>query len=214
LPSASAVPTPSSGPVTTPEAALARVLALEPRFAGIAPFDPDLIGQSAWHRITPVGDGFQVDLFLGWGDCMAGCIDRHEWTYLVAADGTVTAVKDQGVPVPLDGWPSPSGTGATGIFGTAAAGPVCPVEQVPPDPNCLPRPVPGAIVIIRDAAGQEVARATTDVNGLFFVALAPGSYVVEGQPVAGLMGTPQAVQATVNEAGETVIVLGYDTGIR
>jgi hypothetical protein len=212
-PAASASPPTSIASITTPEAALARVFELEPRLTGIPAFDPDLIGQSAWHKVTAGDGGFQVDAFLGWGDCMAGCIERHEWTYLVAENGTVNLIKDQGVPVPPDGWPSPSGSGATGIFGTAAAGPVCPVEQVG-DPACAARPVPGAVVVIRDATGQEVARATTDARGVFFVQLAPGSYVVEGQPVEGLLGTPQAFEATVNEAGETVISIAYDTGIR
>jgi len=214
LPQPSATPAASTVTITTPEAALARVLALEPRLAGVQAFEPDLIGQSAWHKITPRDGGFQVEMFLGWGDCIAGCIERHEWTYLVAQIGTVTVVKDEGVPVPADRWPSPSGSGTTGIFGTAAAGPVCPVEQIPADPACAPRPVPGAVVLIRDARGQEVARATTDANGVFFVELAPGSYVVEGQPVQGLLGTPAAFEATVYEAGETVILIAYDTGIR
>src|SRR3954465_4071633 len=80
--------------------------------------------------------------------------------------------------------PTPSG----GIGGSATAGPTCPVEKVPADPACAPRPVRGAVLVVRDGSGVEVARATTGADGTFFVALGPGSYVVAPQPVEGLMG--------------------------
>jgi hypothetical protein len=64
---------------------------------------------------------------------------------------------------------SPSGAASgdvhTGIAGTATAGPTCPVEKTPPDPSCAPRPVVGAVLIIRDASGGEIAKATTDAAG-------------------------------------------------
>ena len=74
--------------------------------------------------------------------------------------------------------PGGTGVGQGGIGGIATAGPVCPVERVPPDPKCVPRPVAGAVVVVRDGAGREVARATTAADGRFFVAVPPGTYVV------------------------------------
>jgi hypothetical protein len=102
----------------------------------------------------------------------------------------------------------------TGIAGVATAGPVCPVERVPPDPDCAPRPVAGATIVIRDASRAEAARVTTAADGTFFADVRPGDYVVEPQPKEGLMGVagPQAV--TVVEGVATTIQLGYDTGIR
>jgi hypothetical protein len=47
---------PSQGAVTTPEQAAALVLATDPRFAGVGPFDPDMIGQSAWYTVDPASE--------------------------------------------------------------------------------------------------------------------------------------------------------------
>lgn len=110
---------------------------------------------------------------------------------------------------------APSGPTGT-LVGRAEAGPVCPVETVPPDPACAPRPVPGATVVVLDAAGREVARATTDEAGGFALELPAGGYLVTGEPAEGLMGgPPPAVEATVVADGTTeLVILAYDTGIR
>ena len=215
-PSASTVPTLGPATVTTPDDALAAVIATDPRLTGLTLLDPDLIGQSAWaevHEASGVG-AFVVDVTVGWGDCQAGCIDRHTWSYSVLPDGTVQLMAENGSPVPPEAWPSPGGDGRTGLLITAVAGPTCPVVQDPPDPDCAGRQVAGVEVIVRDAAGSEVARTMLDVGGFGFVEVPAGGYVVEGQSVEGLMGTPAPVSATVADGGATPVVLAYDTGIR
>jgi hypothetical protein len=102
----------------------------------------------------------------------------------------------------------------TGISGTATAGPVCPVERNPPDPNCAARPVVGATIVIRDASGAQVAVAITGADGRYFVALAPGGYVLDPQPVQGLLGTAPKQPADVTSGSITDVPLVYDTGIR
>lgn len=205
-------PTPTPGPVTSGEDAFARIVALEPRLAGTRPVEPDSIGQASWYEAIEAGDGYAVEVYVGWGDCMAGCIGHHSWRYAVATDGTVELIEEEGDPVPPGEWPSPGGTGRTGIFGTAAAGPTCPVEQ-PDDPACQPRPVAGATVLIRDATGAEVASAVSGADGTFFVELPAGSYTLFAQPVEGLMGFPEPVPVEVTD-GEATVDLAYDTGIR
>jgi hypothetical protein len=210
-------PAPASRPpVTTPEEALASVVAAEPRLTGIAPFDTGLIGQSSWYTVEPASGvgAFVVAVRVGWGDCESGCIDEHEWVFAVLPDGGVSVVSESGPAVPADAWPSPVGAGATGIGGLAVAGPVCPVETVPPDPECAARPVVGAVVVVRDGVGPEVARATTDADGSFFVELPAGDYVVEPQPVEGLMGTAATLEVTVVDGRAAQVQLDYDTGIR
>ena len=202
--------------VTTPEQAVARVILAEKRLTGIAAFDPNLIGQASWYKVAP-GSGvgaFVVTVRLGWGDCPAGCIDEHTWVYAVAPAGAVSIVSEAGDPVPADAWPSHGSGTRTGIGGTATAGPVCPVERNPPDPSCAPRPVVGAVVVIRRASGAEAARVTTGADGAFFANVPPGVYVVEAQPAKGLMGTPGPQSVTVNEGVTSTIKLDYDTGIR
>ena len=110
--------------------------------------------------------------------------------------------------------PSATAAAGTGIRGVATAGPVCPVERVPPDPACAPRPVAGAVVLIRDASGAEVGRATTAPDGTFAVDVGPGKYLVEPQPAKGLMGGAESQTVTVVDGVATMVELGYDTGIR
>jgi hypothetical protein len=207
---------PPGGLVTMPAEAVARVIANEPRLTGIQPFDSGLIGQSSWYTVEPASGvgAFIVTIRVGWGDCEAGCIEEHTWTVAVAPDGALTILSETGQPVPADAWPSPLGAGQTGIVGVALAGPVCPVETVPPDPNCAPRPVVGATIVIHDLAGSEVAQTVTEADGSFFVAVPAGEYTVEPRAVDGLIGTAAAVQVTVKDGIAAQVQLEYDTGIR
>jgi hypothetical protein len=207
---------PSIEPVTSPDQAIARVITIEPRLAGVQPFDTGLIGQSSSFTVERASGvaAFLVSVRVGWGDCESGCIDEHAWVFGVAPDGTVSVMSETGPPVPADAWPSPPGAGQTGIAGVALAGPVCPVEQNPPDPACAPRAVAGAIVVVRDGTGAEIARTVTDADGSFFAEVPAGDYLVEPQPVEGLMGTPATTTVTVVAGQATTVQLDYDTGIR
>ena len=51
-----------------------------------------------------------VTVTVGWGDCPAGCIERHTWQYAVAPDGTVTLQAEDGGSVPPDAWPTGGGS--------------------------------------------------------------------------------------------------------
>jgi hypothetical protein len=70
------------------------------------------------------------------------------------------------------------------------------------------------VLVVRDGSGGEVVRVTTGVDGIFFLPVEPGSYVMEPQPAEGLMGTAQE-QSVVVVAGErSDVMVVYDTGIR
>ena len=103
-------PSPTPGPPVTPADALARVVAVEPRLAGIQPFDAGVIGQSSWYTVEPAsGVGvFIVGIRIGWGDCQAGCIDEHLWSYAIGPQGEVTLLSEMGPPVPPEAWPGPT----------------------------------------------------------------------------------------------------------
>jgi carboxypeptidase family protein len=109
--------------------------------------------------------------------------------------------------------PGSSGKATSGVRGKATAGPVCPVERVPADPACAPRPVVGAVVVVRDGAGTEVGRATTGPDGTYVVPVPPGPYTVTGEKTQGMMRAPGPQPVTVAE-GMAVVDLSYDTGIR
>jgi hypothetical protein len=96
-------PTPIAAAVASPEDAATLVIASNPIFAGTEKQDPEVIGASKWWTATPTADGgYQVEITVGWGDCMAGCIDRHVWTYLVKPDGAIELIAEQGDDVPSD----------------------------------------------------------------------------------------------------------------
>jgi hypothetical protein len=181
------------------------VLTTNERFVGIQPRNPDLIGQAAWYEVTESADGWQVQVYMGWGDCPAGCINHHGWTYEVTRAGAVRLLSEEGDPLADE----------TGIRGVVVAGPTCPVVTDPPDPDCADRAVAGAVLVILDADGDEVARVTSAADGTFAVALAPGAYHIVPQPVDGLMGTASELDVRV-EMGEPPgeLAITYDTGIR
>jgi len=216
--------------VDTPEEAVAAVVAMDPRFTGIEPFNPDLIGQSSWYKVMPASGvgAYIVQIRIGWGDCQAGCIDEHLWSFAVLPDGTVNLQSESGDAIPPDAFPQPAGTGQTGggqtgggqtgggqtgIAGVATAGPTCPVETIG-DPACAPRPVADATIVVVDGSGVEVARTTTRADGAFFIAVPAGDYTVRGEPAEGLMGTPEPTAVSVSEGSASQVQLGYDTGIR
>jgi len=95
-PSAPAVPT-----VASVEDAAALVVASEPRFEGAVALDPQMIGLSKWWEAAANDDGiYTVKVTIGWGDCQAGCIDRHTWSYRVGPNGALTLIEESGTPVP------------------------------------------------------------------------------------------------------------------
>lgn len=95
-------PTPIAVPVLTPADAAALVIAADPRFAGAIERTPDVIGASKWWTATPLeGGGYRIELTMGWGDCPAGCINRHTWTFEVSPDGRLTAKGETGDPIPV-----------------------------------------------------------------------------------------------------------------
>jgi len=102
------------------------------------------------------------------------------------------------------------------VTGVVTVGPVCPVERIPPDPSCAPRPVGGAVVEALDASGREVARATTAADGSYLLTVGEtGTFTITAQPMAGFMRTPTPMTVTLALPGTTERVdLEFDTGIR
>ena len=188
-------------PISTAEDAMAAVVVAEPRFAAIQPRELDLIGQSAWWEARPASGvgAFVVTISVGWGDCQAGCIDEHAWTYAVTPDGGVRLLSEDGPPVPADS------CRAVTRAGPASAG------SRPPGPSARSRrsrrirrarrdlwPAPGSSSSTRRA--RRSPRSTTDDAGAFSFDLEAGDYTIQADPVEGLMGTPAPVGITVATA--------------
>ncbi|HEX5630186.1 MAG TPA: hypothetical protein VFY15_00865 [Acidimicrobiia bacterium] len=100
------------------------------------------------------------------------------------------------------------------VTGYAHAGPMCPVESIPPDPACADRAVEGAVVLVINSVGVTVAEPVTGEDGRFSVELAPGEYRFVPQPVEGLMGVAAEQRVFVTAQGVFILDFAYDTGIR
>jgi hypothetical protein len=112
------------------------------------------------------------------------------------------------VPIPSSGGPW--------LVGVALAGPVCPVERLPPDPACAPRPVSGATIVVLDPSGQTIATATTAADGTYLVAVPAGAVRIAPARVAGMMRPPVPVDGIVPAGPDAWLRVDveYDTGIR
>lgn len=109
----------------------------------------------------------------------------------------------------------PTASSAQGtLSGDVVAGPTCPAERAE-DP-CPPKAAPNREVQILGASGAVVANVTTDSNGHFSVALAPGTYTLIVPKKPGQIGMRQVGDAKANiVAGQvTTIKIELDTGIR
>lgn len=100
------------------------------------------------------------------------------------------------------------------LTGDVVAGPTRPVATInSPEPTMA---VPNREVTIETTSGTLVTTTTTDAQGHFSVALAPGTYVVVIKIVSGMVGVRQknTPQVTI-VAGQTVNVrIELDTGMR
>ncbi len=116
-------------------------------------------------------------------------------------------------PTTLDAGPPADGSG---VHGAVLFGPVCPVERIPPDPACAPRPGPARIRLLR-ADGALVAEGMAGDHGNFSIPVGPGAYAVQAEAAtAGPGGGCQAepAQILVPPGSFVSVSVTCDTGIR
>jgi hypothetical protein len=97
---------------------------------------------------------------------------------------------------------------------SALAGPVCPVETDPPSPDCAPRPVAAAVMVVTDAAGSELVRGVTGADGTLILEVPAGELTITPQAVEGLLGTAAPITLSIADAQTVSVTADYDTGIR
>ncbi|MDD5721284.1 MAG: carboxypeptidase-like regulatory domain-containing protein [Candidatus Pacebacteria bacterium] len=101
----------------------------------------------------------------------------------------------------------------SGVKGKVVLGPTCPVEHIPPDPNCADKPFKTNIVVFQASdLAHSFATTTSDTKGIFSVSLPPGDYTL----VAGEGTLPRCdhPQITVSANTFTTTTISCDTGIR
>lgn len=89
---------------------------------------------------------------------------------------------------------------------------MCPVERQ--GTPCPDRPVPNATIQILDASNNVVASGTSDAEGHFQIAVAPGHYTVYGKNASGFQKVSKPVIVTVPSAGFAAVTVTFDSGIR
>lgn len=129
---------------------------------------------------------------------------------LLSACGSGGDIADRDTTTTIGSRPAGQGT----LEGLVLAGPTCPVQRDPPDPACSDRPVPLAILVVLDLAGDEVGRGVSDQEGRFSISLPSGSYRLVPQPVEGLLGTAGSQDVQVKVGDTEAVTVSYDTGIR
>jgi hypothetical protein len=109
----------------------------------------------------------------------------------------------------------PAATTQSGVTGLVHLGPQCPVETAG-DP-CEDQPAANVTVTLSEqipgdsyAAGDIVARATTEADGTYRIAIAPGDYVVTAD--AGM--SCELMDARVTGGAYSKVDIPCDTGIR
>src|SRR3954454_17553774 len=108
-------------------------------------------------------------------------------------------------------------TGAgSGIRVRAVSSPTCPVERIPPDPMCAPRPFPASVRVVRVSDHRTGARLHTGPDRRAVVALRPGGYRLVAGPESGaqLPRCPEVVSATVRSGRYARATVDCDSGIR
>ena len=139
-----------------------------------------------------------------------------------SATGTIVFSKDNpsGLPQNAESFSVPvrfgTAASATGVVrGIVSLGPTCPVERIPPDPQCAPRPFVGVIGVSRNIENPVAFEtAQTDASGSFRFVLSPGEYDIFHANAASALPRCEEKIVTV-VAGQTAdIAISCDTGIR
>ncbi len=112
--------------------------------------------------------------------------------------------------------PTSSGKGARPVgvlIGTVTTSPTCPVERIPPEPQCAPRPYATDIAINGVGSDGPSVVTQSDERGYFSVILYEGTYLVRAQSHATL---PRCGEQTVTviASATTSIAIDCDSGIR
>lgn len=116
--------------------------------------------------------------------------------------------------IPPDATKQSSGDG--GVRGQVLLGPVCPVERIPPDPACAPKPFKSTIEVWSTLTGSKYKPVATDASGIFRLSLTPGSYGLRVSRSTNSSPYPRCseVAMVVVARKSQNVTVNCDTGIR
>ena len=98
------------------------------------------------------------------------------------------------------------------ISGRVTLSPICPVERMPPDPKCAPKPYQTKIDVFSSESGKLIKTTQAGSDGAFSVVLPFGFYKIEaGTETIHPSCSPVAVHL---QTATTSVDISCDTGIR
>lgn len=102
------------------------------------------------------------------------------------------------------------------VHGIVLLGPACPVEHIPPDPACAPKPYRTTIDIWSLFTGSHYKSVSNDTSGVFDVSLEPGTYglAVVHSAVGAIYPRCTEVSISVTAKKSQNVTVNCDTGIR
>ena len=103
----------------------------------------------------------------------------------------------------------------SGIQGKVLLGPTCPVERIPPEPQCADKLFQTNLALTTLNGAQIVKLFSSDASGAFRVSVAPGTYLVRSAPGSPVMPTCSKSEPVVVKPGFfTEMIIQCDSGIR
>ena len=102
------------------------------------------------------------------------------------------------------------------VLGHVLLGPVCPVEHIPPDPACAPRPYKTSIHVWSATTGSSYQTVSTDASGTFNLSLIPGNYSLAVSAPTNGVAYPRCNQVDFSVVAKKTrnLTVNCDTGIR
>jgi len=102
------------------------------------------------------------------------------------------------------------------VIGRVILGPVCPVERIPPDPACAPRPYKSTINVWSTWTGSSYQAVQTDANGSFKLSLPLGVYSLAVSRRSGGSLFPRCTDLKISVVAKKTqnVTVNCDTGIR
>lgn len=99
------------------------------------------------------------------------------------------------------------------LRGQVLLGPTCPVERIPPDPACAPKPYKTTINIWSALTGSPYKSVATDASGGFTISLDPGAYVLRAMS-GSTYPRCSDLEVKVFAGKAQSVIMNCDTGIR
>jgi hypothetical protein len=121
------------------------------------------------------------------------------------------ACPEAGTPLVEEGTKKDAGAAGT-VTGTVTLSPICPVERIPPEPQCAPKPYQTKIDVFTTDGTELVKTIQTGADGRFSATLPRGDYSFQA---GGGIVMPRCSPVEVHvQATISTVDISCDTGIR